>query len=38
VRQYLNTRPLPRAVRGWTGELLALTALAGGLLGMGLGW
>jgi hypothetical protein len=37
VNRYLATRTLPRAVKGWTGELLALAALCGGLIAMAAG-
>jgi hypothetical protein len=37
MRHYLNTRPLPAFVKGWAGELLCATALAGGLIAMALG-
>lgn len=37
MTHYLATRSLPTIVKGWTGEILACTALLGGLLGMTLG-
>lgn len=38
MNHYLSTRPLPRAVKGWVGEILAVAALCGGITAMFLGY